>query len=164
MQLSKNLSLREAAKSMTAKRLGIDNSPADFDITNLKAIAEKIFQPVRDHFGVPIAVSSGFRSKALNKAIGGAKFSQHMVGEALDLDADVYGKVTNKEIFDYIKENLEFDQIIWEFGDDENPNWVHVSYKRDHTNKDLTAKSARNRNRALKAVRGLKGVHYEVIT
>jgi hypothetical protein len=87
-----------------------------------------------------------------------------MVGEALDLDADVYGKVTNKEIFDYIKENLEFDQIIWEFGDDENPNWVHVSYKRDHTNKDLTAKSTRNRNRALKAVRGLKGVHYEFIT
>jgi hypothetical protein len=135
MKLSKNLSLREATKSRTASRLGIDNTPEDWHIENLRAIAEDVFQPLRDHFGVPIGIGSGYRCKELNTAIGGSKISQHMKGEALDIDADMYGKVTNAEIFHYIKDNLDWDQMIWEFGTDENPNWVHVSYKRGGGNR-----------------------------
>ena len=153
MRLSKNLTLKEAIKSNTASRLGIENSPEDWEIHNLRAVAENVFQPVRDHFGVPIGVSSGYRSKALNKAIGGSKYSQHMIGEALDIDADIYGKVTNAEIFNYIKNNLEWDQMIWEFGDDEEPNWVHVSYKETGT----------NRKQLRRAYRDEKGVYYKNI-
>ena len=153
MKLSKNLTLREVTKSNTANRLGIDNTPEEFDIKNLRAIAEEVFQPLRDHFGVPLFVSSGFRSKKLNKAIGGSKYSQHMVGEALDIDADVYGSVTNRELFMFIKENLIFDQLIWEFGDDDTPNWVHVSYK----------DKGQNRKQVKRAYRDSKGVYYKVI-
>jgi len=153
MRLSKNLTLKEAIKSNTASRLGIENSPEDWEIHNLRAVAENVFQPVRDHFGVPIGVSSGYRSKALNKAIGGSKYSQHMIGEALDIDADIYGKVTNAEIFNYIKNNLEWDQMIWEFGDDDEPNWVHVSYK----------EAGHNRKQLKRAYRDKKGIYYKVI-
>ena len=153
MKLSKNLTLKEVTKSDTANRLGIDNTPEDFDIKNLRAIAEEVFQPLRDHFGVPLFVSSGFRSKKLNKAIGGSKYSQHMVGEALDIDADVYGRVTNRELFMFIKENLIFDQLIWEFGDDDTPDWVHVSYK----------EKGQNRKQVKRAYRDSKGVYYKVI-
>jgi zinc D-Ala-D-Ala carboxypeptidase len=153
MKLSKNLTLKEVTKSDTANRLGIDNTPEEFDIKNLRAIAEEVFQPLRDHFGVPLFVSSGFRSKKLNKAIGGSKYSQHMVGEALDIDADVYGRVTNRELFRFIKENLIFDQLIWEFGDDDTPNWVHVSYK----------DKGQNRKQVKRAYRDSKGVYYKVI-
>ena len=142
--LSKNLSLREATKSVTALRLGIDNTPSDEEINNLELVATEIFQPLRNHFGVPIAVTSGYRSKALNKAIGGSRTSQHMAGQALDLDADVYGEITNYDIFKYIYTHLEFDQLIWEFGTDLEPAWVHVSYKRG---------KGENRNRAMKAYR-----------
>lgn len=153
MRLSKNLNLKEAIKSNTASRLGIDNTPEQWEINNLRAVAENVFQPIRDHFGVPIGVSSGYRCKKLNKAIGGSKYSQHMIGEALDLDADIYGKVTNAEIFNYIKDNLEWDQMIWEFGDDEEPNWVHVSYK----------EAGNNRKQIKRAYRDERGVHYKVI-
>ena len=153
MKLSKNLSLKEATKSNTATRLGIKNEPEQWEINNLRAVAENIFQPVRDHFGVPIGVSSGYRCKELNKAIGGSKYSKHMIGEALDIDADIYGKVTNVEIFNYIKNNLEWDQMIWEFGDDEEPNWVHVSYKEAGT----------NRKQLRRAYRDEKGVYYKNI-
>lgn len=146
MQLSKNLSLKEAIKSNTATRLGIDNKPEQWEINNLRAVAEKVFQPVRDHFGVPIGVSSGYRSKTLNRAIGGSKYSQHMIGEALDIDADIYGKVTNAEIFNYIKDNLEWDQMIWEFGDDDEPNWVHVSYKESGFNRNQIKRAYRDEN------------------
>ena len=153
MKLSANLSLSEVLKSNTAARLGIDNSPEEFDILNLQAIAEEVFQPLRNYFGVPIFISSGFRSKKLNKAIGGSKYSQHMVGEALDIDCDMYGKITNKEVFDFIKENLDWDQMIWEFGDDDSPDWVHVSFKR----------KGGNRKQLKRAVRDKKGTHYKVI-
>ncbi len=153
MKLSRNLTLKEAVKSNTATRLGIDNDPDDWDIENLRAIAENIFQPIRDHFGVPIGVSSGFRCKELNKAIGGSKYSQHMTGEALDLDADMYGKITNADIFKFVKNNLHWDQMIWEFGDDEEPNWVHISYK----------PSGGNRKQIKKAYRNSKGVYYKVV-
>ena len=138
MKLSKNLTLGEATKSHTAIKYGISNKPSGEHLSNLIQIASKIFQPVRDHFQKPIIVSSGYRSQALNDIIGGASGSQHSKGEALDLD----GSVENFLIFEYIKNNLEFDQLIWEFGDDENPDWVHVSYK-----------SENNRGEVLQAVR-----------
>jgi len=131
MQLSKHLSLNEVTTSGTAKRLGIDNNPTPEHLANLKLVAEKIFEPIRTHFGKPIKVSSGYRSKALNEATpGSSPTSQHSSGEALDLDQDGMNTgVTNKMVFDYIKNNLIFDQLIWEFGTDTNPDWVHVSYE-----------------------------------
>ena len=128
MQLSKNLALAEVMRSETAKRRGISNMPTPEHIENFKKLAEKVFQPIREHFGVPIHISSGYRSSALNKAVGGSSSSQHCSGEAIDIDMDGTS-ITNKQIFDYIKENLEFDQMIWEFGTDANPDWVHVSYE-----------------------------------
>ena len=83
----------------------------------------------------PVFVSSGYRSDALNEAIGGSKTSQHSTGEALDLDADVYGVITNADIFHYIDDRLDYDQLIWEFGTEENPDWVHVSFKKDGGNR-----------------------------
>ena len=132
MKLSKNLSLSEVIKSNTAIKNGIDNSPTLVHLKNLEILAEKIFQPIREHFGVPIGISSGYRSKALNEAIpGSSKTSQHCKGEALDLDADMFGGVTNKEIFDFIVDNLDFDQVINEF----NYSWIHVSYNKKKNNR-----------------------------
>lgn len=148
MQLSKNLTLAEATKSQVATRLGIKNIPNQAQTRNLQLIAQHVFQPVRDHFDVAIAVTSGFRSLALNKAIGGSKTSEHMEGRALDLDGDVFGGVTNKEIFDYIKNNLEFNQLIWEFGDKDNPDWVHVSYK-EGSNKRQVLRAKMHKGRAV---------------
>jgi len=155
MKLSKNLSLAEVTKSTTARRLGINNTPDDeWVIENLRAIAEHVFQPLREAFGCPIYVSSGYRGPELNRAIGGSKRSQHMEGRALDLDADVFGGCTNSEIFNWIRENVEFDQMVWEFGDSSNPDWVHVSYVRDGV----------NRKRCLKACRDDEGkTYYEVM-
>jgi len=154
MKLSKNLSLGEVIKSTTAKRLGIDNTPDDWTTENLRQVAINVFQPLRDAFGCPIFVSSGYRSADLNRAIGGSNRSQHVEGRALDLDADVFGRCTNAQIFNWIKENVEFDQLIWEFGDEDNPDWVHVSFVYDGV----------NRRRCLKAVRDDQGkVVYEVI-
>ncbi len=154
MNLTKNLTLAEVTKSTTAKRLGIDNQPDEWTIENLRAVGECVFQPLRDAFGCPIYVSSGYRSPELNKAIGGSLRSQHIQGRALDLDADVFRGCTNGEIFRFILNNLTFDQLIWEFGDEDNPDWVHVSYVRDGL----------NRGRCLKACRDDDGkVFYEPI-
>jgi hypothetical protein len=151
MQLSKNLALAEVTRSETAKRKGISNMPTPEHIENFKKLAENVFQPIRDHFGCPIHISSGYRSEALNKAIGGAgkmvngKYvpsSQHCTGEAIDIDMDGTS-ITNKQVFDYIKENLNFDQLIWEFGTDANPDWVHVSYE----------STGKQRKQVLKAVK-----------
>jgi hypothetical protein len=127
MKLSENLELSEVIRSESAKRLGVNNTPTAEHIENLKALAENIFQPIRDHFGVPIRISSGYRSAALNKKIGGAKKSDHLVGKAIDIDQD-NTSITNAQVFDFIKNNLKFSQLIWEFGTDKNPDWVHVSY------------------------------------
>ena len=108
---------------------------------NLKAIALNIFQPARNHFKKPIFVSSGYRSEDLNEKIGGSKTSQHSKGQALDLDAHTFGGLTNKELFDFISEHLEFDQIIWEFGTDEEPDWVHVSYVSSGINRGESLKA-----------------------
>ena len=154
MKLSENLTLAECIKSTTARRLNIDNTPDEWVTENLKQVAINIFQPLRDAFKCPIYVSSGYRGPELNKAIGGSKRSQHMEGRALDLDADVFGRCTNGEIFRYILNNLTFDTLIWEFGDDDNPDWVHVSFVYD----------GNNRGRVLKAVRDDSGkTQYEVI-
>ena len=117
-------------KSATAIKHGIANEPNSQHLTNLKAVATNIFQPCRDYFGKPLAVTSGYRSPELNDLIGGSKRSQHSKGEALDLDAQVYGGLTNRELFMYIKDHLEFDQLIGEFPDDVGEfAWVHCSYK-----------------------------------
>ena len=141
MKLSEHLSVKEVSKSNTAARRGIDNTPTVSHLVSLKEIAENIFEPLRLHFGVPIGVSSGYRGKELNEAIGGSKRSQHCNGQALDLDADIYGKITNADIFNRIKNHLDYDQLIWEFGTDEEPNWVHVSYVTDGLNRGETLKA-----------------------
>ena len=141
MQLSEHLTLAEVTKSQTATRLGINNDPDAHQLAALKSIAEHIFEPVRNHFGVPIGIGSGLRSKALNKAIGGSSRSQHCHGQALDIDADIYGGITNADIFHYIKNNLDFDQMIWEFGTDQEPAWVHVSFVDDGTNRGQTLRA-----------------------
>ena len=135
MKLSDNLSVAEVTKSTTATRLGIDNTPTVSHLIALKEVADNIFEPLRLHFGVPIGVSSGYRGKELNEAIGGSKRSQHCHGQALDLDADIYGVITNADIFNRIKNHLDFDQLIWEFGTDNEPSWVHVSYVPDGLNR-----------------------------
>jgi len=149
MQLSKHLALAEVMRSETAKRKGISNMPTLEHIENFKLLAENVFQPIREHFGVPIHISSGYRSKALNTAVGGSLSSQHCSGEAIDIDMDGTS-VTNAQIFNYIKDNLNFDQMIWEFGTDTNPDWVHVSYE----------STGKQRKQILKAVKGAKGTSY----
>jgi len=130
MQISKHLSLAEVSRSETAKRRGINNTPSGEHLENFKKLAENIFEPIREHFGVPIHISSGYRSKELNSAIGGSATSQHCSGEAIDIDMDGSASgVTNAQVFNFIKDNLQFDQLIWEFGSDSNPDWVHVSYE-----------------------------------
>lgn len=129
MQLSKNLSLSEMMRSESAKKKGINNTPTEEHTANMKKLAMNIFQPIREHFNVPIHISSGYRSAALNASIKGAsKTSQHSTGEAIDIDMDGTS-ITNMQIFNWIKNNLVFDQLIYEFGNDKNPDWVHVSYE-----------------------------------
>jgi len=127
MKLSEHLELSEVIRSESAKRRGISNMPTEEHMKNLKLIAENVFEPIRANFRQPIRISSGYRSQSLNAAIGGATRSQHSTGEALDIDMDGTA-LSNKEIFNFIKEKLSFDQLIWEFGNDHNPDWVHVSY------------------------------------
>jgi hypothetical protein len=129
MQISKHLSLNEVSRSDTAKRKGIDNIPTKEHLENFKKLSDNVFEPIREHFKVPIFISSGYRSAALNEAIGGSSSSQHCKGEAIDIDMDGFNNgVSNADVFNYIVKNLNFDQLIWEFGSDTNPDWVHVSY------------------------------------
>lgn len=126
--LSEHISFKEATSSLTSIRLGINNNPSEFQLGNMKALAENVFEPLRNHFRSPIRISSFFRCYKLNKAVGGAYNSQHVAldGAAMDIDNDT---PTNKQIFEYIKDHLMFDQLIGEFPDDEgNPSWVHVSW------------------------------------
>lgn len=155
MKLSKNLTLAEVTRSETAKRRNIDNIPTDEHIENLKILANNVFQPLRDYFGVPIYISSGYRSEALNKAIKGSKTSQHCKGEAIDIDNDnANNGVTNRHIFEYIRDHLKFDQLINEFPIKGNPSWVHVSFSKDQ-----------QRNQVLKAYKDSRNVtRYKDIT
>jgi zinc D-Ala-D-Ala carboxypeptidase len=133
--ISKHITYNEATYSDVAKRLGIDNTPDADQLLCMQEVATRIFEAIRDHFDVPIYISSFFRSSALNKALGGAETSQHLKGEAIDIEAHKYGSITNKQIFDYIKDNLEFDQLLWEFGTETEPDWVHVSYTTSKPNR-----------------------------
>jgi zinc D-Ala-D-Ala carboxypeptidase len=138
--ISKHISDKEGTRSVTALRLNLDNTPGTYERQNMELIAEKVFEPLRQHVNGPIKINSFYRSKKLNKAIGGSNKSQHCQGRAIDID-DTYGYMSNADMYNYIKNNLDFDQLIWEFGTDENPDWVHVSY----------VDSDFNRNRCLKA-------------
>ena len=150
--ISKHISYKEGVHSITAIRKGIDNEPNEEQLANMKLVANNVFEPLRVFINGPIKVNSFFRSPDLNKAIGGSTKSQHCKGQAIDID-DTYGKATNAEMYWWIKENLDFDQMIWEFGNNNNPDWVHVSY----------VSPDKNRNRCLKAYRDDGKTKYIVI-
>lgn len=133
MKLSKNLTLQEAITSQTAERKGLNNTPSKAIIEVMKITAAKVFQPVRDHFGKPVRVSSFYRSPEVNEAVGGSSTSQHKTGEAIDIQATA--GFTNAQIFEYIRKNLDFDQLIWEYGTTKEPSWVHVSYRANGKNR-----------------------------
>ena len=150
--ISKHVSYKEGVYSITATRLGIDNTPGDDQLHFMEIIAEKVFEPLREWVGGPIKINSFYRCPELNKAIGGSATSQHCKGQAMDID-DALGRATNAEMFNWIKENLDFDQMIWEFGDDDNPNWIHISYVSEE----------KNRNRCLRAYKDKGKTIYGVI-
>jgi len=150
--ISRHISYKEGVYSTTATRRGIDNTPDDDQLSNMELVAEEVFEPLRNYVGGPIKINSFFRCPELNTAIGGSHKSQHCKGQAIDID-DNYGRVNNAEMYHFIKEHLDFDQLIWEFGDDDNPNWVHVSY----------VSREDNRNRCLKAYKDKGKTKYMVI-
>ena len=151
-KLSKHVSYREGVYSRTAQRLGLKNDPSDVHLANMRLISEKVFEPLREFVGGPIKINSFYRGPELNKAIGGSSKSQHCHGQAIDID-DTFGHMSNADMYYWIKDNLNFDQMIWEFGDDNNPNWVHVSY----------VSPEENRNRCLKAYKENGKTKYMVI-
>ena len=151
-KISKHVSYKEGVYSITALRLGLNNDPSDVHLQNMKLLSEKIFEPLRTYVGGPIKINSFYRGPELNKAIGGSSKSQHCHGQAMDID-DTYGVMSNATMYNWIKDNLDFDQMIWEFGDDNNPAWVHVSY----------VDPGSNRNRCLKAYRKDGKTKYMVI-
>ena len=150
--ISKHISQKEGTYSNTATRRGIDNTPKTEQMVNMKRIAENIFEPLRQWVGGPIKINSFFRCPELNKAIGGSSKSQHCKGQAIDID-DTFGVVSNADMYYWVKNHLNFDQMIWEFGDDDNPNWVHISY----------ISPEENRNRCLKAYKENGKTKYKVI-
>ena len=151
-KISKHVSYREGVYSITALRLGLKNDPSETHLQNMRVLSEKVFEPLRTYVGSPIKINSFYRGPELNKAIGGSSKSQHCEGRAMDID-DTYGHKTNAEMYEYIKANLDFDQMIWEFGTDENPAWIHVSYVSEDS----------NRNRCLKAYKEKGKTKYKVI-
>lgn len=136
-QLSKNFTLEEFTYSPTAIKKGIVNKPTQLEVENMTALCENVLEPLREWLNdgsrkkVGIKISSGYRCKALNDVIGGSKSSQHMTGQAVDIDLG--DKCA--DAFKYIREKLEFDQMIWEFGNDEQPNWIHVSFAKNSNRK-----------------------------
>ena len=132
MNLSKHVTLKEFQVSGIATLRNLNNQMNESQIASAKLLCENVFEPLRIYLNTPIQISSGFRSLQVNRLIGGAKTSQHTKGEAMDLQIGAKG-------FNFIKDKLDFDQLIWEFGNEENPAWVHVSF------------SKRNRKQVLKA-------------
>ena len=147
-KISDNISYKEATRSETAQRLGISNKPKKEHIENMELIADKIFKPLREWVDHPLRINRFYRSEELNSRIGGSLSSAHKDGLAMDLDS--LGGKTNLEMFHYIKDNLEFDQLIWEFGTDKRPDWVHVSYN----------SNGKQRGQILVAKRNSKGKTY----
>ncbi|MEI7628947.1 MAG: D-Ala-D-Ala carboxypeptidase family metallohydrolase [Bacteroidota bacterium] len=144
MQLSKNFSLEELTTSSTH----LPNVPSSADIVRLTALVNHVLQPLRDLYAKPIKINSAFRSIIVNKAVGGAATSQHLKGEAADLEGD-----DNAHLFRLISEHFPFDQLIWEGGNDQQPDWVHVSYKEKDNRKEMLR---------MKIVKGKK--RYEIIS
>ena len=153
MKISDHITYAEAIHSNTAKRKSIDNTPNEIQVLSMKLLADKVFEPLRKWVGGPIKVNSFFRSVALNESIGGAASSQHCKGQAIDID-DVYGRKTNADMYHWIQQNLDYDQMIWEFGTDMQPNWIHVSYVSEE----------KNRNKCLKAYKEHGRTKYKVIS
>jgi zinc D-Ala-D-Ala carboxypeptidase len=145
--LSEHFYLVEFTRSQTASRKGIRNVPGTTEINNMIVLCQAVLEPLREGMGMPIHISSGYRCLELNTAIGGSPTSQHPKGEAADLDHPTL----NREIFYYILENIRVDQLIWEFGNEERPDWVHVSF----------TSTGRNRGQALRALRKEGRVIYE---
>ena len=150
-KISKHVSYKEATFSQTATRKDIDNTPSPEILERMKALAENIFEPLRAHVGGPIKINSFYRSINLNVAIGGAKSSQHTRGEAMDID-DTFGHMSNKDMFAFIKDELDFDQLIWEFGDDNNPAWIHVSYVSPKNNRRRMLKAEKKDGKTMYSI------------
>ena len=136
-KISEHITWDEAIGSDTATKKGIDNTPTPEVVGVMKETAERLFEPVRRFWKIPIAVISLYRSPKTDKALkddkgklykSAKKVSQHTKGQAIDIDAHVYGNISNRQIFEYFLNELVFDQLIWEFGNDQEPDWVHVSY------------------------------------
>ena len=143
MKLSPNFSLKEMTASQTAIRKGINNNPSEDHMNALKALCENVLQKVRDHYGKVVTISSGYRSPDLCEAIGSSKNSQHAKGQAADFE--VFG-LSNAELVKWISENCEFDQMILEFHNLDEPNsgWVHCSYRADGENRKQILRAYKN--------------------
>ena len=145
MRLSKNFTLKELVQSQTAARKGINNNPSEDQIESLQKLCENILQPVRDNFGMPLTVTSGFRSVQLCTAIGSSVNSQHAKGQAADFE--IFG-LSNHELAHWIDKNLDYDQMILEFWNPEEKNsgWVHCSYKNPTDNRKQFLRAFRDEN------------------
>jgi hypothetical protein len=159
-KVSEHITYEEAIASSTAERLGIDNTPSEEIFEVMKKTADAVFDPIRNFFGCRIAITSFYRSPKVNAILGknpnilASKKSQHMRGEGMDINGDVFGGVTNRQIFDYIRENLDFDQLIWEdIDNDPEPEWIHVSHK--------SGEGAKNRKEVLRRFREGTKTRYE---
>ena len=135
MEISEHVTYKEATASITAEELGLNNDPPDDILEVMKVTSKKLFEPLRKFWGCRIGISSFYRSPELNavlekdKVLKASKNSQHMTGEAMDIDAKIYGLINNRQVFEYLRDNCIFDQLIWEEGDDDAPEWVHVSFR-----------------------------------
>jgi zinc D-Ala-D-Ala carboxypeptidase len=141
-KISEHISYEEATRSTIATRHHLKNDPGPVELAAMKHVAALVFEPLRLFIGLAIGISSFFRTRTLNALVGGSDTSQHVKGEAIDLNAKIFGGLSNKQIFDYILNHLPFDQLIWEFGTDGEPDWVHVSLR-------ITG----NRHQALRSVK-----------
>jgi hypothetical protein len=131
MNLSKHVTLAEFERSETAINRGINNSMNEWEIERAKLVCENCFEPIREHLAQPIKINSGFRSGALNRAIGGASTSQHSLGEAIDLD------LHDRDLFEWVIDNVEFDQLIFEGGTTDKADWFHISYRKGRLRKQV---------------------------
>ena len=147
--ISEHITYKEGVYSITALRLGLNNDPTKAHLTNMELLAEKVFEPLRKHVNGPVKINSFYRGPELNKAIGGSSKSQHCEGRAMDID-DNYGYMSNADMFEYIKNNLSFDQMIWEFGNSDNPDWVHVSYVNEDANRNRCLLAYKDENNKTK--------------
>jgi len=150
--ISEHITYNESIKSSTAIRKGIENIPKEYELQNMGLVAEKVFEPLREWVKGPIKITSFFRCEELNKTIGGSSKSQHCEGRAIDVD-DIYNYKSNAEMFHFIKNNLNFDQLIWEYGNSHNPDWVHLSF----------ISETQNRQRVLQAFRVNNKTEYKII-